>query len=92
MFFVLHCLDKPNAGELRRVTREAHLAHLATVTEQVLIAGPLLDDAGAPIGSLLVVDFEDRTAAEAFARADPYATAGVFASVTVTAWRKVLPQ
>lgn len=92
MFFAFHCLDKPNAGELRRVTREAHLAHLASVADRVLVAGPLLDDAGAAIGSLLIVDFEDRTQAEAFAQADPYATAGVFASVGVTPWRKVLPQ
>lgn len=92
MFFAFHCLDKPNAGELRRVTREAHLAHLATVTDRVLVAGPLLDDAGTPVGSLLVVDFADRAAAEAFARADPYATAGLFETVTVLAWRKVLPQ
>lgn len=92
MYFALHCLDKPNAGELRRATREAHLAHLATVADRILVAGPLLDDAGVAIGSLLVVDFEDRAAAEAFARTDPYAAAGLFASVSITAWRKVFPQ
>lgn len=55
------------------------------------MAGPLLDMAGQPIGSLLIIDFAERKDAVAFAAADPYALAGLFASVAVTAWRKVLP-
>lgn len=44
------------------------------------------------IGSLLVLDFPDRKAAEVFAANDPYAKAGLFQSVTITPFRKVFPQ
>lgn len=89
--FAIHCIDKPDSLDLRLATRADHLAHLDGVRPDVLVAGPLLDGEGTPIGSLLIIDFPDRKAAVAFAAADPYALAGLFASVAVTAWRKVLP-
>ena len=89
--FAIHCIDKPEGGELRGATRAAHLAHIDGIADQVLVAGPLLDLAGQPIGSLLIIDFPERKDAVAFAAADPYALAGLFASVAVTAWRQVRP-
>lgn len=89
--FAIHCIDKPDSLELRTETRAAHLAHVETVLDQVLVVGPLLDLEGKPMGSLLIIDFPDRKAAIEFAAADPYAQAGLFASVAVTAWRKVYP-
>lgn len=77
---------------LRAATRPDHLAYLESVIEQVVIAGPLLDDEGSPIGSMMLMAFPDRKAAVAFAADDPYARAGLFASVAVTAWRQVLPR
>lgn len=90
--FAIHCIDKPDSGDLRSATRADHLAHLESVIDDVLVAGPLLDLEGKPIGSLLIIDFAERKDAVAFAAADPYALAGLFASVAVTAWRKVYPQ
>lgn len=89
--YAIHCIDKPDSTELRASTRAAHLAHIDTVIDQVLVAGPLLDMEGKPMGSLLIIDFPERKDAVAFTAADPYALAGLFASVAVTAWRKVLP-
>ena len=43
------------------------------------------------IGSLLIIDFPDRAAADSFAAGDPYGRAGLFASVRVSPWRKVIP-
>lgn len=77
---------------LRAATRPDHLAYLEAALDQVVVAGPLLDEEGAPIGSMLLMDFPDRRAAVAFAADDPYAKAGLFASVAVTAWRQVLPR
>ena len=91
-YFAIHCIDKPASGELRAATRPRHLEHIATVTSRMLVAGPLLDDDGAPIGTLLIIDFDDRKSAIQFAADDPYALAGLFASVAVTAWKKVYPQ
>ncbi len=90
--YAIHCIDKPDAAELRAETRSAHLDHVRSVAERIVAAGPLLDDAGTPIGSLLIVDFVDRREAVGFAAADPYALAGLFASVAVTAWRQVFPE
>lgn len=89
--FAIHCIDKPDSAALRAATRPTHLAHITKVIDQVLVAGPLLGIDGQPIGSLLIVDFADRKAAIQFAADDPYALAGLFASVAVTAWNKVVP-
>ena len=67
--------------------RPAHLAYLADRAAMVKLAGPLLDDQDAVIGSLLIVEAPDRAAAEAFAAGDPYQVAGVFQSVEARAWR-----
>ena len=91
-FFAIHCIDNPASGDLRAETRPAHLEHIERIGDRLLVAGPLLDEEGRPIGSLLIIDCEDRKAAIQFAAEDPYALAGLFASVAVTAWRKVLPR
>jgi hypothetical protein len=90
-FFAIHCLDKPMAGDLRAATRPAHLDHLRDHADRLFAAGPLLGPEGETIGSLIIIDLPDRDSAYRFAAADPYALAGLFLSVAVTAWRKVLP-
>ena len=91
MYFAIHCIDKPGSGDLRAATREVHLDYIGSLGERVIAGGPLLGLDGTAIGSLLIIDFADRKAAIAFAAGDPYAEAGLFASVAVTAWRKVFP-
>ncbi|MBB4631409.1 YciI family protein [Sphingosinicella soli] len=90
--FAIHCIDKPSSGDLRAATRPAHLEHLDRAGDRIRIAGPLLDEEGRPIGSLVIIDCGDRRAAIQYAADDPYALAGLFASVAVTAWRQVLPK
>ena len=43
------------------------------------------------IGSLLLMEFPSRADAERFSAGDPYRKAGLFQSVAITPWRKVLP-
>jgi uncharacterized protein YciI len=85
MLFALICTDKPNSLELRLATRPAHLAYLETVT--VKGAGPFLDSAGNPNGSLVIIEAKDKADAEAIAARDPYAIAGLFASVEIRPWK-----
>jgi uncharacterized protein YciI len=87
--FALICMDKPGHLPLRQATREAHLAYVAE-TGVVTQAGPFLNDAGEMTGSLLILDVPDRAAARAWAEADPYARAGLFESVTLHGWKKVI--
>ena len=93
MHFVFHCTDKPDSAALRAANRPAHLAHLERHADAILAGGPLLGEDGAsPVGSLLILEFPDRAAAERFAADDPYAKAGLFAAVTITPWRQVYPK
>ena len=88
MRFALICNDKAGALEIRKANREAHLAYLAETKAE--LAGPFLDAAGNMTGSLVVIEAEDRAAAEAWAANDPYAKAGLFASVDIREWKKVI--
>jgi uncharacterized protein YciI len=93
MHYVLYCLDKSGHSQLRADNRNAHLDYLKKFGAAIFAAGPLLDDAGTGmVGSLLIMDFADRAAVDAFLAGDPYSRAGLFASVRVTPWRKVYPQ
>ena len=89
MPFVLICRDKPGALQIRMDNRAAHLAYI-DATNVVSLAGPFVDDAGKSTGSLIVLDLADKAAAEAWAAGDPYAKAGLFESVTVQGWKKVI--
>ena len=92
MHFVIYCKDKPGQPQLRPATRPAHIEYLGGFKDRILIAGPMLGADGEPNGSLIVVDLENKAAADAFAANDPYAKAGVFQSVAITAWRKSIPK
>ena len=89
MHVALIALDRPNALEVRKANREAHLAHVRAsgIVEQ---AGPFLNAAGEMIGSLLILNVPDMAAAEAFAADDPYAKADLFESVALRPWNRVI--
>ncbi|MGV6810784.1 MAG: YciI family protein [Brevirhabdus sp.] len=89
MLIALIARDKPGALDTRKANRDAHVAYLKA-SGVVMMAGPLLDDAGDMCGSLIVLDVADMAAAEAFAAGDPYKAAGLFESVTLDAWNKVI--
>lgn len=89
MRFALICRDKPGALQTRLDNRAAHLAYIEA-TGCVEMAGPFLDEAGQMVGSLVILEVADRAAAEAWAAGDPYARAGLFDSVTIQAWKKVV--
>ena len=89
MLYALICKDKPNSLEVRMANREDHLAYAAS-TGSVVLGGPMLDEDGNMCGSLLAVEAEDLAAAKAWSESDPYAKAGLFESVEITAWKKVI--
>jgi uncharacterized protein YciI len=84
--YAITCKDKPCALETRLATRPQHLAYLAE-SKILKLAGALLDDDGNPVGSILIVETDDKAAAQAQADNDPYTAAGVFESVEIHAWR-----
>jgi uncharacterized protein len=90
--FAILCHDRADAGSLRADTRPRHLEHLIAIEARILTAGPVLDEAGTPRGSIIIAEFDDLSAAKAFAEADPYAEAGLFRDVEVTAYRAGFPR
>lgn len=89
MLIALIARDKPGALQIRLDTRDAHIAYLKE-GGAVSQAGPILGEDEAMIGSLIVLDVPDMAAAEAWAQNDPYAKAGLFASVELIPWKKVI--
>jgi uncharacterized protein YciI len=86
MLFVVTAIDKPDSLALRLSVREAHLAY-AHETGRMKIGGPFLDANGAMCGSLMIVEAPDLATVTAWNAADPYAQAGLFASVDIRPWK-----
>jgi uncharacterized protein YciI len=91
--------DVENSLEKRLAARPAHLQRLQLLADEgrLMLAGPhpAVDsenpgDAGFS-GSLVVAEFESLEAAQAWANADPYVAAGVYLSVIVKPFKRVLP-
>lgn len=89
MLYALICTDKPGEGlEIRKATREKHLAYLDSLGDMLAFAGPFMsDDGSTPTGSLVVVRTETLAEAQALADGDPYAQAGVFENVEIRPWK-----
>lgn len=99
MFYVIRGTDAPNSLEKRKTARPAHIARLEQLRDagRLLLCGPLpaidAEDPGPAgfTGSLIVAEFDSLDAARTWAQADPYVTAGVYATVDVSPFRKVMP-
>lgn len=91
MHFVALCLDKPESQPVRIANRAAHLDFLRAKSDCIEVCGPLLSDDGqSMIGSMLIVQADDRAAAEKILAEDPYRKADLFSSVELRPWRWVI--
>jgi len=99
MLYAIIAQDIDNTLALRLQARPAHVDRLNVLLAEgrLILAGPhpAVDnedpgDAGFT-GSLIVAEFESLEAAQSWADADPYVTAGVYGTVTVKPFKKVLP-
>ena len=89
MIFVIFCLDKPGMQQRRTEVLPAHRTYVDTTDIKQIMSGPLVDDDGkTPIGSLYVVEAENRAALEAYQRNDPLVQANIWASMEVRAFDK----
>ena len=91
--------DHPDSLALRLRARPDHLARLEALQQQgrLVLAGPhpaidTIDPGSAGFtGSLVVAEFDSLASARAWADADPYIAAGVYARVVVKPFKRVLP-
>lgn len=93
MIFAFHLIDRTDAGDLRQRVRPEHKDYLAAVADRIAFAGPLTkDDGQTMLGSLLVIDFESREAAERWMADEPFTKAGLYQSVSVLPFTNLWPQ
>ncbi|MEX0731925.1 MAG: YciI family protein [Aquisalimonadaceae bacterium] len=99
MYYAIISEDVPNSLPLRKQVRPAHLERLKTLQAngRLLVAGPHpavdSEDPGEAgfTGSLVIAEFDSLAEARAWADADPFVDAGVYRTVTVKPYVKVLP-
>lgn len=99
MLYAIISRDHEGTLDRRLAARPAHLARLEALRDEgrLILAGPhpAIDsnDPGPAgfTGSLVVAEFPSLIAARAWADADPYLAAGVYAEVIVKPFKKVLP-
>jgi uncharacterized protein YciI len=99
MLYAIIAEDRPNSLAARLAARPAHVERLNLLQQQarLILAGPFpaIDaaDPGAAgfTGSLIIAEFASLEEARAWADADPFVAAGVYAGVSVKPFRKTLP-
>lgn len=99
MWYAIEGYDGAQVLDKRTEARGRHLARLVALRDEgrLLLAGPCpaidAEDPGPAgfSGSIVIAEFESLEAARAWADADPYVEAGVYALVEVRPFRRVLP-
>lgn len=99
MWFAIIAKDIADSLDKRKAARPAHIERLQALLDagRLFVAGafPAIesDDPGPAgfTGSMIVAEFGSLALAEAWARADPYVAAGVYADVQIKPFRKALP-
>ncbi len=99
MLYAIVGEDAAGSLERRLSARPVHLERLKALQEagRLVLAGPCpavdSPDPGPAgfSGSLIVAEFPSLADAQAWADADPYVAAGVYARVSVKPFKKVLP-
>lgn len=99
MWYAIYSKDREGSLAARMEARPAHVARLKELLNQgrILIAGPrpAIDstDPGPAgfLGSLVVAEFDSLNDAQQWADNDPYVERGVYESVEVTPFIRVMP-
>ncbi len=92
MLFAIRIYDKAGSRPLREVHRKAHLDYLKRFGAQTLFAGPFLtDDGGTELGSLRLIEFPDRAAAEKHVAEEPYILGGLQERPSIQRWSASVP-
>ncbi len=87
MLYAVICTDKLGSLALRQASRPEHLDYLQSLGTVLVLAGPFLEPVDETMnGSLIVIEAISLEAARRIAAADPFAKAGLFASVEIRPW------
>jgi uncharacterized protein YciI len=82
--FAVVGLDEPSHSAERRLAwRDAHRAYVLTHDDAIAFVGPMIGEDGLPCGSLYVFQAESEQAVRDWLSREPYAKAGLYASLVV---------
>ena len=90
MQFIITAHDGENMLEKRMAVRPRHLEGMAKLGSHVVCAGGLLDSEGKMKGSVLILDFEDRSALDDYLKNEPYIVEHVWEKIEVEAMNVVI--
>ena len=90
MAYLITCTDKANSLDLRLSTREEHIKYLKKIKKKLILAGPILDKNDNPVGTVLIVDFDNLNALKKFLNDDPYFKVNLFDNVEIVRFKKVI--
>tara|TARA_B100000900_G_C20564356_1_gene710365 strand:+ start:1517 stop:1789 length:273 start_codon:yes stop_codon:yes gene_type:complete len=90
MTYLITCIDKKDALDLRLATRSEHIDYLKSIKEKLLLAGPILDENQNPKGTVLILDFNSIEEVKLFLDNDPYSQKKLFEKVNITYFKRVI--
>jgi len=91
--WIVHAVLRDENGlEIADSVMNEHLEYLRSASDQIRFAGPTLGgDDESKVGSIWLIDADDRAAAEKWVAAEPFNEAGAFSSVSLTRWSSSMP-
>ena len=91
MQFALICRDAPGALEKRLAARDRHIetVHAMKAAGTVIDGGAILNEAGEMAGSVVLCDFPDRAALDAWLDSEIYVREGVWRDIEILPFRRV---
>lgn len=75
-YFLIQYIQAGSSA-LREEKRGEHIAYRKGLGGALALAGPLLDDAGAPVGSVIILGAPSKDDAQRIATGDPFVKAGL---------------
>jgi hypothetical protein len=87
---MLYCIilqDAEGSEAARQQHHDGHIQHFKAHRKQLALSGPLKQDDGSAVGSLVVIDCDSQEAARTFIEGDPFYSAGVWKDVFIAQFK-----
>jgi len=85
-FYLVRYIQTGDAA-LREELRGAHIAYRKGLGDGIALAGPILDEADKPVGSVIIISAENANQAHETATGDPFVKAGLLTVSSIEAMR-----
>lgn len=83
MQFIIKAYDGQGMLEKRMEVRPRHLEGMQTLSDHIICAGGLLDEAGKMKGSALIMDFDSRKELDDYIANEPYVVEKVWEKIEI---------